>query len=103
MRVGSALFVLISVILAYFRPSTIVAVLGISWGAIGAVFLGPFLWGLFTSWASRTGAVAGSVLGLATCLTMYGMGHSSPEAGTVGMMVSLGTVPLVSLVRPRRV
>jgi len=103
MRVTSALFVVVSVILAYFRPSTIVAVLGISWGAIGAVFLGPFLWGLFTEWANRVGAIAGSVLGLSTCLTMYAMGHSSPEAGTVGMMVSLVVVPLVSLVRPRRV
>ena len=97
MRVASAGFVMVSVVLAYFRPASIVAVLGISWGAIGAVFLGPFLWGLFTTWANRTGAVAGSVLGLATCLTLYALGHSSPEAGTLGMMVSLGVVPLASL------
>ena len=77
-----------------------VAILGISWGAIGAVFLGPFLWGLFWGRTSRAGAVSGSVLGLAVCLGMYALGRPSPEAGTVGMLVSLAVVPLVSLGSP---
>jgi len=74
-----------------------VAILGISWGAIGAVFLGPFLWGLFWPRATRAGAVAGSVLGLAVCLGAYAAGRPSPEAGTLGMLASLAIVPLVSL------
>ncbi len=97
MRLGSALFVLISVVLAWMRPSTIVAILGISWGAIGSVFLGPFLWGLFTRRVGRTGAVAGSVLGLAVCLGLYAAGRPSPEAGTLGMMTSLVVTPLVGM------
>jgi Na+/proline symporter len=42
MRVLAAAFILLSVILAYFRPATIVTILSVSWGAIGSFFLGPF-------------------------------------------------------------
>lgn len=97
MRIISALFVLLSVVIAYFKPATIVAVLGISWGAIGSVFLGPFLWGLFTKRATKSGAIASAVIALAVCLYLYIDGMPSPQAGTIGMMVSLAVTPLVSL------
>lgn len=100
MRFASGLFVVLSVVLAFFKPATIVAILSISWGAIGSVFLGPFLWGLFTARVNRFGAISSSVLGLATCLFLYLTGWSSPEAGTIGMMVSLAVNPLASLLKP---
>ncbi|MCK4858288.1 MAG: sodium:solute symporter, partial [candidate division Zixibacteria bacterium] len=96
MRCASAFFVLLSVVLAYFRPATIVAILGISWGAIGAVFLGPFIWGLFSKRVNKLGAISSSVLGLAVCLYLYLQGMPSPQAGTIGMMVSLAVNPVVS-------
>ncbi|MCK5148696.1 sodium/solute symporter [bacterium] len=101
MRVCSALIVLLSVILAYIKPDTIVSILGISWGAIGSVFLGPFIWGMFTKWTNKAGAISSSVLGLAVCLGLYFGGFSSPEAGTIGMMTSLAVNPLVSLISNR--
>ncbi len=97
MRGLSAFFIVLSVIFAYYRPATIVSILGISWGAIGAVFLGPFIWGLFTKWANKFGAIASSIVALTVCLAMYLAGRPSPEAGTVGMMVSLVATPLFSL------
>ncbi|RKX24246.1 MAG: sodium:solute symporter [Candidatus Zixiibacteriota bacterium] len=97
MRIFSAFFVLLSVIMAYYKPATIVGILGISWGAIGAVFLGPFIWGLFTKRASKQGAITSAVLGLAVCLYLYIDGMPSPQAGTIGMMVSLALNPIVSL------
>ncbi len=100
MRGASVGFVVVSVVLAYFRPATIVAILGVSWGAIGSVFLGPFLWGLFTQWTTRAGAIAGSTLGLVVCVGLYAAGRPSPEAGTIGMMISLVVVPLVSAIAP---
>ena len=97
MRVLSAFFVLVSVIIAFYRPSTIVAILGISWGAIGSVFLGPFIWGLFSKRVNKVGAIASSVLGLAVCLVLYGMDMPSPQAGTIGMIISLVVNPVFSI------
>jgi len=39
------------------------------------------------------------VAGLATCVILYAAGRPSPEAGTIGMMVSLAVNPLVSMLR----
>ena len=60
----SAFFIVLSVIFAYYRPATIVSILGISWGAIGSVFLGPFVWGLLSKRVNKLGAITSSVLGL---------------------------------------
>jgi SSS family solute:Na+ symporter len=101
MRWLSGFFILLSVVFAYFKPATIVAILGISWGAIGAVFLGPFIWGLFTRRANRYGAIVSAVIGLAACLILYfAYDVASPQSGTIGMIASLVLCPLVSLVTP---
>ncbi len=99
MRAFSAIFIVLSVMFAYFKPATIVAILAISWGAIGSVFLGPFVWGLFSKKVNKVGAIAAAVLGLGTCVVLYAAGRSSPEAGTIGMMVSLAANPVFSAFR----
>lgn len=98
MRFASVFFVLLSVIIALMKPDSIVAILGISWGAIGAVFLGPFVWGLFNKKVTKFGALSSSIIGLTVALAMYFAGMPSPEAGTVGMIVSLAVNPLFSFV-----
>jgi SSS family solute:Na+ symporter/sodium/proline symporter len=98
MRYASAFFVLLSVMLAWLDLDSIVAILGISWGALGSFFLGPFIWGILWKKSNRTGALASAFVGLACCLVLYGTGMSSPSAGTIGMMVSLALNPIVSLV-----
>ncbi len=102
MRISSAGFIVLSIIMAYYQPSTIVGILGISWGAIGAAFLGPFIWGLLSKRTGKIAAIVSGITGLAVCLIMYFNGTSSPEAGTVGMIVSLVLTPLVSLISPDR-
>lgn len=102
MRVFSAFFVLLSVLLAYLKPSTIVAILGISWGSIGAAFLGPFVWGLLSKRMTKLGAFSSSILGLVVCLTLYIKGMPSPQAGTIGMIISLCVNPLISLAIPSK-
>jgi len=99
MRILSAVFVLLSVVLAYLRPATIVAILSISWGAIGSFFLGPFVWGLISRKVTKFGAIGSAVLGLGTCLGLSFSGMAPAEAGTIGMIVSFATNPLLSLVR----
>lgn len=98
MRWLSAFFIMLSVIFAYYRPASIVSILGISWGAIGSVFLGPFVWGLLSKKVNKLGAITSSVLGLSVCLFLYFSGRPSPEAGTIGMLVSLAANPLFSLI-----
>jgi SSS family solute:Na+ symporter/sodium/proline symporter len=99
MRVTSAIFVLLSVVLAYLRPATIVAILSVSWGAIGSFFLGPFVWGLISKRVTKFGAIASALLGLGTCLGLSFSGMAPAEAGTIGMLVSFAANPLMSLVR----
>lgn len=90
MRISSTFFIILSVILALLRPGIIVTILSISWGAIASVFLGPFLWGLFTKRFSKVGAIATSVIALATTMVLFiGKFQSAPSAGAIGMMVSL--------------
>jgi solute:Na+ symporter, SSS family len=102
MRVLSATFILMSIGFAYFEFDTIVAILGISWGAIGSVFLGPFIWGLFSKRVGSVGAITASVLALTVCTILYFTGTSSPEAGTIGMFISLITPPIVSIFFPNK-
>jgi len=97
MRLMNILFIFLSVILAWFRPDSIVSILGVSWGGVGSFFLGPFVWGLFSKFANIYGAIISGLGGLLVCLLLYGMGLSSPEAGTIGMLVSFGLNPIVSL------
>ncbi len=103
MRVCSAFFVALSVLLAYFKPASIVAILGISWGAIGSAFLGPFVWGILSKRMTKIGAAVSAVAGLGTCLVLYITGMPSPQAGTIGMIISLAVNPLVSWIVPKPV
>jgi Na+/proline symporter len=98
MRLFSAVFVLLSVVLAYFKPASIVSIMSVSWGAVGSFFLGPFVWGLLFRRATKAGAFASSLLGLGTCLVLALTGMQAPQAGTIGMMVSLAVIPALSLV-----
>jgi len=96
MRIGSVIFIAISVIIALIKPDSIVAILGISWGAIGSAFLGPFIWGLFSKNVNKFGAVSSGIIGLGVTLILYITGMSSPQAGTIGMIISLVVNPVFS-------
>jgi len=102
-RIGSAFFILLSMILAFLKPAVIVTILSISWGAIAAVFLGPFLWGIFNKKVNRIGAIAGSVGGLGICLILFFVWGAKmvPQAASVGMIASLVLVPVFSLLRKK--
>ena len=97
MRFLSAFFVLVSVLLAYQNIDSIVAILGISWGAIGSFFLGPFVWGLYSKRVNRFGAYSASIIALTVCIVLYVSGMPSPQAGTIGMITSLVINPVFSL------
>ncbi len=101
MRVVSALFIFLSITLAYLNIDHIVAILGISWGALGSFFLGPFVWGLLSKKVNKQGAIVSGVCGLGTCLFLYATGLPSPQAGTIGMLTSLALNPVFSFITKR--
>lgn len=101
MRLASAVFILLSVVLASLRPATIVAILSISWGAIGSFFLGPFVWGLIGKRATKLGAMASGLMGLGSCVGLWAAGMGPAEAGTIGMLVSFVSCPTVSALAAR--
>lgn len=113
MRWMSGVFIGLAVLLAWVEIDVIVEILGISWGAMGAFFLGPFVWGLFSDKVNKYGAYASSIIGLSLTLVLYFYGISNPEikqwyfsspgAGTIGMISSLIINPLVSPIFASRV
>lgn len=96
MRYGNFCFITVAVLLALTEPASILAMMAISWGAIGSAFLGPFVWGLFWKKATKGAACVSGITSLVLCLGLYLWGFSSPEAGTCGMMASLLLVPMVN-------
>ncbi len=110
MRIMSAVFVILAVFIALIEFDVIVELLGVSWGALGSFFLGPFVWGLLSKKVNRFGALSSAFVALGVCFYLYFTGlnlpegktmmwyHTSPGAGTIGMMVSLVANPLFSFV-----
>ena len=98
-RIGSAFFIILSMLLAMQKPAVIVTILSISWGAIASVFLGPFIWGLFNKKVNKVGAITASIGGLIICLILFFTWGAKmvPQAGSVGMLSSLVLVPIFSL------
>jgi SSS family solute:Na+ symporter len=100
MRILCAVFVVLSVVLAVCKLSTIVTLMSLSWGTISGAFLGPFLWGLYMKRATRAGAWAGMLAGLGTsiALNLFIPEMGAPMAGCFAMAASLVVTSLVSLV-----
>lgn len=101
MRIMSAFFVTLSVLLASIEFDTIVTLLAISWGALGSFFIGPFVWGIFSKKVNKFGAILSAFFGLGVCLLLYFYGLSSPEAGTIGMITSFAANPFFSFIKER--
>ncbi len=108
MRVLLGVFVLLSCVIALIQYNStitfIAQLMGISWGALAGAFLGPFLWGLYSSKVSRAAVWASFItgVGLTTGNMLAGfMGVTiiaSPiNAGAIAMVLSLIIVPVVSL------
>jgi len=91
MRIGSAFFVFLSVMLAWLDLDTIVAILGISWGALGSFFLGPFIWGILWKKAGKAGAISSGIVGLSVCLALY--------ATALGLVLGAAVTLISSLTR----
>jgi Na+/proline symporter len=99
LRTLCAVFVGLSLVIALSKPAVIVNLMVMSWGTLSAVFLAPYLYGLFWKRTTRAGVWAGIVSGLAAAFVLFPVwgGDGVPLAGAIAMAVPLAVVPLVSL------
>ncbi|MDO5554860.1 MAG: sodium:solute symporter family protein [Planctomycetia bacterium] len=110
MRILSALFILISYLIALFNPAWIVPLMSLSWGAVAGSFLSPYLFGLYCRSTTKLGVYAGMWTGLLTANGIYWFlffrygsstaGAYSPVAASVAIVLPFLVVPLVSCVTP---
>ena len=87
----------------YTSPVNFIAqLMGISWGALAGAFLGPFIWGLYSTRISKAAVWASFVcgVGLTTANMFIGFIASPVNCGAIAMLLSLAIVPLVSLFTP---
>jgi SSS family solute:Na+ symporter len=100
LRVFSGLFILVSCLIALYRPAVIVTLVSLSWGTVAGAFMAPFLLGLFWKGATKTGVTAGMLSALVIMIGLFfhwGPGMS-PVAATIAMLAPFVVIPAVSLV-----
>ena len=117
MRVLIAVFLLISVIIAFNKNASISTLMSYSWGALAGAFLGPFMFGLFSKKITKASVWASFILGIGLTvghMILFGFGLfpdlankaasfklnlASPiNAGAITMILSIIIVPLISLI-----
>jgi SSS family solute:Na+ symporter/sodium/proline symporter len=101
------LFIALSFPVATMNISFIVNLMSFSWGVVAGSFIGPFLWGLYGRWITKSGAwagllsglvvVGGALLYLSASVGFAAAKSFAPQMGISAMIVSLVAVPIVSL------
>ncbi len=102
------LFIALSLAVTSFHIP-LIDLMSYSWGIIAGAFLGPYIWSVFSTKITTQGAWAGFVGGSGSALVLSvlalmkvpGLAGSAPMIGTIGMIVSLVAVPIVSLLTQR--
>ena len=102
MRFLSAVFVILSYFIARYDFAIIITLMSLSWGAVAGSFMAPFLYGLYWKRTTLAGVYAGMATGLAASVILFFyLGEAwSPLASSIGILLPLLVVPLVSLVTP---
>ena len=103
MRVLIAVFIVISVALAFNPPAFIAQMMGVSWGGLAGAFLAPFMYGLYSKNVTKLSVWVSFAWGvLFTVMNMFFHYIASPiNAGAITMIIGLILVPLVSYVTPK--
>ena len=101
MRIMCAVFVIFSFMVAV-TPNSILSLMSFSWGTVAGAFLAPFLYGLYWKGTTKAGAWAGFATGFTVAVAgaiIYKMNAAmAPNIGAVAMLLSLVSVPVVSLI-----
>ncbi|MDL2229109.1 sodium/solute symporter [Treponema sp. OttesenSCG-928-L16] len=99
MRFISAIFIIISYFISRFQFGFIVTLMSLSWGAVSGAFAAAYIYGLYWQRATKAGAYAGLISGLATELILFfALGPAgSTIAASAAILVPFAVVPAVSL------
>lgn len=116
MRILIAVFLLISVIIAFNKNTSISTLMSYSWGALAGAFLGPFMFGLFSKKVTKAAVWTSFIIGIGLTvghMIFFGFGWfpeltktaasfklnlASPiNAGAISIILSIIVVPVVSL------
>lgn len=117
MRIFIAVFLIISVIIAFNKNASITTLMSYSWGALAGAFLGPFMMGLFSKKSTKAAVWTAFIVGIGiTVLHMFFIGFglfpnlkaavadlcpfnlASPiNIGAIVMILSIIIVPVVSI------
>lgn len=103
MKICCVLFVALSFIMAIFQSNTIVYLMSLSWGVVSGMFLGPYIWGLWSKKTTKLGAWAGFLSGgiiIGGYLILEKLGILAVDMSIISslaMIVSCITVPIVSV------
>ncbi|MGE4284183.1 MAG: sodium:solute symporter [Clostridia bacterium] len=104
MRILCLVFIVFSFIVAY-RPNAILVLMSFSWGTVAGSFIGPFLFGLYWKGTTKLGAWAGMLGGFSTSIILALISNmdagKAPLFGMIAMLVSIVTVPAVSVITPK--
>ncbi|MHC1723216.1 MAG: sodium:solute symporter [Aminipila sp.] len=106
MRLLCVLFIGLSYIFATINISFIVNLMSFSWGVVAGSFVGPFIWGIYSTKVTKAGAWAGLLSGvivvggaMAYYCSTIGFAEAktlAPQMGVAAMIVSVISVPVVS-------
>lgn len=97
MRIMSAIFLLLSYVIAHSDSKFIVDLMSLSWGAVGGAFIAPYLLGLYWKGTTKAGALSGIICGLGLQMVLIAL---TPLPSTLCSMISIivpfAVVPIVS-------
>ena len=104
-RVLCAVFIALSLVLAFQKNTAILTLMSFSWGTVAGVLLPPYLYGLYWKGATRAGAWASLITGLGVSMISAAVlgfdASSAPKIGACAILASLVVMPVVSWLTPK--
>lgn len=102
MQALCVVFVMFSLVIAINKPTSVLTLMSVSWGAISGFFLAPYLYGVLWRGTTRAGAYAGGIIGFLLAIILPFVFKVNPSISTAyALIIPLFVVPIVSWVTPK--
>lgn len=102
MRVLCVIFVIFSLVIAVLKPTSVLTLMSVSWGAISGFFLAPYIYGVLWKGVTQAGAfIAGLVGFLIAVVLPLGFHVNSTVATAFALIIPLILTPIISWFTPK--